>query len=842
MGKDCYYLVLDGARRDILRSRAKPTDRIMTLREFCERGLALYSDKPVISRNKELALLESTISKRGRVFGRGAMVEIYRLMDELSKNFKEIKPENKRLEDLGSIISSHYSYLESAGMISRTMIEREALALIEDDTWFPMRDVYLELYPIVSEVESRIAETLDSKTDLTLVSSDSRVTDHYLAFSDSNEELEFVAREIIKANIGGIPLESMAVVTPKADYLPMIEEILDEYSIPHTNYAYTLVKDTKVFEFLSQLAVLVKNDFRAMDLLNLFSNPLVRYKSLSRISVKRAQRFMSAGGVESIKKDLRRTADAGDVEKEIADDLVEALQMIHRSQRDGLSSLLPLMMELGVVRSIAEGPSEAEAEDSLRRESTAYRRIIDAMRDLAWAEKIVGEEPTLEALVDLLYGEGYSAVYSGGVSVLLDKSGFWGGFERIFYCGLSMSAMYPEESAIISDREAEMLGVLERKKSAEMRARTVLANMRDTVTCVLNDSEFTVFDALGLNVERVEERREEIFSRVDFERALANMPDLIDYAEKMGEDYIRTIRSAERCVRSRERCETNEYNGILNREIQISAVSPGALEDYVRCPFYYFAKHLLGLRDSELENRRDIVWGNAVHRAMKALYSDCEGGIDEDMVALKGTQGFVERGMEKIKSVMLEYTDDPYVGIKVKRALSSAFPEVLRLEQSTEGIPLHLEQSLSREICGVTLRGNVDRVDIAHGKVLIYDYKTGLNGSISPESMELMQIPLYLYMEDQPFGGGFYYLISDDKSVERRDFFRGYDIHDVVEDVVRERVPAILESIKGGFFPAKYMKRSKNCADCEMRRACYVTRRMVLPFPFNSYLKGRNKK
>jgi hypothetical protein len=66
-------------------------------------------------------------------------------------------------------------------------------------------------------------------------------------------------------------------------------------------------------------------------------------------------------------------------------------------------------------------------------------------------------------------------------------------------------------------------------------------------------------------------------------------------------------------------------------------------------------------------------------------------------------------------------------------------------------------------------------------------------------------------------------------------------VHDVVDDVVRERVPAIVESIKEGFFPARYMKRSKNCRECEMRRACYTKRRMVLPFPFDSYVRRRKR-
>ncbi len=810
LGKDCYYLVLDSARKDLLLPRAKPGDRIFTLREFCERGLALYSDRPVISRDKELALLASVISKHGRIYNRGALIEIYRLMDELSKNFKEIKPENERLEELGNLISLHYSYL--GNIISRTMIEREALSLMEKNIWFPIRKVYLETYPIVSEVEGRIAKALDSMGDLTLISSNNtNFPDHYFAFVDANEEIEFVAREIIKANISGVPLEFMAVITPKVDYLQIIEEIFNEYSIPHTNYAYNMVKDTEIFEFLSQLVALKKNNFRTLDVIELFSSPLVRFRSVNKSSMKKIKNLLKGEGIEGIEKNLRTG------EKEVADDLIDALRMID----DPDSSPISMMLELGVVQSIISTDAG--------RESIAYKKVVDAIRDLVWAGEVVGEKQSIEALVDLLYNKGYPAQYAGGVSILLDKSGFWGGFERSFYCGLGMSALYPEGSKIMDDEEARALGVLERKKSIEMRERIVRANMRGTITCVVNDSDFTIFDALGLSVERRGEERNEIFSKADFERALAKSPELIEHAEKLGKDYLKKIESARPCIESREYYETNEYNGILNREVALKEISPVALEDYVRCPFYCFAKHILRLRES-IEDRKEIAWGNAVHRAMKALYSN-EDGIEDSRLK----QEFFEKGMERIRSVMLEYMDDPYLGIKVKRALNNSFPEVLKIEQSIEDKPVHLEQMLSKDLCGVTLKGRVDRAGVADGKIFVYEYKT----SMSNEGIELMQLPLYLYMEGQPYGGGYYYLI-DDRRAERKDFFEGR-AREVVEEVINERAPAIIESIRKGFFPTRFMKGSKNCRECEVRRACYTTRRMVLPFPFGSYVRSMDR-
>ena len=819
LGKDCYYLVLDGARRDILLSRAEPTDRILTLREFCERGLARYSEKPVISRGKELALLASVISKHGRIFGKGAMVEIYRLMDELSKNFREVKPVSEKLEELDRIISLHYSYIDGRGVMSRTMIEREALSLMERGVWFPVHRVYLEFYPIISEVERRLAEALDSMADLFMVSSDSKLPDNYLAFADVSEELESVARMIIKENIAGTPPESMAVITPKADYLPMIEEILDEYSIPHTNYAYAMLRDTRIFEFVSRLAALKNKNFRTTDVVDLFSSPLVRCGSVERQGVKRAEKFMGVGGIDGIEKGLGRAVDEGEIETGLADDVLKALRAIDTALAGGVSSVLSLMHELGVVRSVAFDSLHPAADASLRRESIAYRKITDAIRDMAWAERLVGKKAVIEDLVDLLYDESCPAVHSGGVAVLLDKSGFWGGFKKSFYCGLSMGALYPEESGLMSEGEAEALGVLERRKSAEIRKRIVLANMRDTVTCVVNDSGFTVFEALGLTVERINRESDVVLSKADFERALAKRPELIDHAEILGEDYISGIKSAEHCVKSREGYETDEYNGILGRSVDLNEISIVALEDYVRCPFYFFAKRILGLRDQELEDRRDIVWGNAVHRAMGALYSDDSGGIDRDLIALRGLPGFTERGMKKIEEIMLGYVEDPYLAIRVKRALRSSFPEVLKIEQNTDSVPVQLEQPLSGKLCDVILKGRADRIDVHNGKVFVYDYKTGSGGYVSPENPELMQIPLYLFMDGRPYGGGYYYQISDNKGVEKKEFFGGRDVHDAVDDVVRERVPAIVESIKEGFFPARYMKRSKNCRECEMRRA-----------------------
>jgi len=813
--KDCYYIVTDETRRDLLLSRTRATNRIMTLRQFCERGLSIYSDRAVITRSKELALLSSVISK-SRVFGRDATTAVYRLMDELSKNFKEIEPENEneKLMELKKIISAHYSCLGK--LISRTMIEREALELMKSGKWFPVRRVYLERYPVTSKVEEEVAEAIDSMAELLMVLPEKKNTDHYFSFADQNEELEFVAREVIKAYLGGTPFESMAVITPSADYLPLIDEMLEEYSIPHAMYPYTLLRDTKTFEFISQLVTLRRDNFRVMDVINLFSTPLVRYKSVDRKSIREIEGLNISGGIDEIERELKDNA-------QIAKDLVEALKKIESS------SILSLMSDFNLRQSIFEGASYAE--DSLRREVVAYRRVVEAIGDLTWAGRLTGEDLSLESIADILYNANDNLSKAGGVAVLLDKSGFWGGFKRTFYCGVDMSSIFPEENMIINEREAKKLGILDRKKSAELRKEIVLANMGDTVSCVLGEDGFTLFDVLGLNLRQERDERNTILSKTDFEHTLAKKPELIDFAERYGIE----IEGAKRCIESRDRNEANEYNGKL-KHVELCITSPVALEDYVRCPFHFFAVHILKLR---VKKDRRSEWGEIVHSALKELYSDGDS-IDEELLSLKSTPLFEKKGMEKIERSMQSYLSDPYMKVKIKRALKNSFSEFLRIENGIAGRPIAVEQQVSKEICGTILNGRVDRVDIESGKVVVYDYKTG--SRMNPES--LMQLPLYLYMIDGHYGGGYYYMIGDEekggKIVERVNFFEGKDVHEAVKEVVGEKVPAILRSIRDGFFLAA-PDRSRECDFCEVKRACYIRKKIAASSPFDEYMKRRRE-
>ncbi len=828
LGKECYYIVLDGARRDLLRSRARPGDRIMTLREFCEMGLALYSERPVISRNREMALLSLLITGHGRIFRREAMVEIYRLIDELSKNFREIKPGNEKLEELGRIISLHHSCLK--GITSRTMIEREALSLMEKGTWFPMRRVYLELYPMVSEVENRIAEALDSMANLTIVSPEQDVQDNYLAFTDRNEEMEFIAKEIAEASMKGTPLENIAVITPSAESIPAMSEILDEYSIPHVIYSYSFLRDTKVFELVAQLVSLSER-LKASDIRRLFSSPLVHYKSVNRVSMKRVE--IKGEGIEEIEKSLREQEDAG--RAQLIADLLEGLKKLELVKD---ISLLPEVFEgFHVIESIAKASVIPEAGDAVRRESVACRRITEAIADLRWAERITGVRPSLEMLADLVWDATDTSVARGGVAVLLDKTGFWGGFQRTFYFGLDMNALHPEETSILNDQETKALGVLERKKSAEMRRKIVTANMRGIVTYVESPGGFTLFDALGLPMKRVSREgvnEMDILSKADFEHSLAKEPGLIEHAGIIGEEYAERIKSARRCVRSRERCAANEYNGVLGRSIDLDELSVSALEDYVRCPFYCFARRILGLRDFRHEERERVVWGNMVHHAMKELYS-CEGGIDTELLSLRGTQSFVENGMRKVRRALEEY-DDPLWRVRRERALHNVFPEILRIENGSDDRPVFLEKDLSKEMCGLTLKGRADRIDVRGGYV-VYDYKTS-----KPEGIEVMQVPLYLCMLDGLREGGYYYIIRDEDEgeglVERKDFFEKQDMDRTMHEITQERVPAIIESMRGGFFPPGY-PRIRRCGECEVRKACYITKGVEAASPFSVYLGGR---
>lgn len=150
-------------------------------------------------------------------------------------------------------------------------------------------------------------------------------------------------------------------------------------------------------------------------------------------------------------------------------------------------------------------------------------------------------------------------------------------------------------------------------------------------------------------------------------------------------------------------------------------LSPTALNNYLQCSWKYFYVNLL--RIPEVENKF-MLFGTSIHAALKR-YAD-ERALGKDM----GANGMIEHFNYSLERMPLSVSEVDEMREKGKRALTAwweerhaDWPAETRAEISVQAeFPL-TEGSADAEI--LTIRGALDRMDEADGRVNVIDYKTG---------------------------------------------------------------------------------------------------------------------
>lgn len=190
--------------------------------------------------------------------------------------------------------------------------------------------------------------------------------------------------------------------------------------------------------------------------------------------------------------------------------------------------------------------------------------------------------------------------------------------------------------------------------------------------------------------------------------------------------------------------------------------SPTKLESAFKCPFMYFCKYGLGLREHDDKDQGSpSAVGTAVHNIMRiALESagDIRERTDEELenTALKAVRTAAEKAIE-------ENPTFPERTISIYKALSGRIAMLLKqtkLEAEVSGfVPADFEKEVSYNISdgdiNVRIKGIADRVDMMEsedGKLIrIFDYKTSGGGkSFTKSGVESgadLQMLLYLFAE-----------------------------------------------------------------------------------------------
>jgi RecB family exonuclease len=279
-------------------------------------------------------------------------------------------------------------------------------------------------------------------------------------------------------------------------------------------------------------------------------------------------------------------------------------------------------------------------------------------------------------------------------------------------------------------------------------------------------------------------------------------------------------------------------------------VSPTALEVMATCPFRYFLKHQLGVR--ELEEPPDelrispLVKGSLVHRILERFFVEAAGEglapdagepwpasahdrmreLAEEECAIDEAHGLTgapllwqldrQRIFESLRRVLLEDDEHRARGDRFSHA-EMAFGD----GEATASLALPSGGT-------IRFRGRIDRVDRhANGNVVVYDYKTGRSkpydgierGELFDNGRHL-QLPVYALALGAGTGAGveaYYWFVEDAQPL------KGYAVDHQRLDGFGQVVGALDATIGAGLFPANpggTRSDQDNCRNCAFERVC----------------------
>jgi len=254
-------------------------------------------------------------------------------------------------------------------------------------------------------------------------------------------------------------------------------------------------------------------------------------------------------------------------------------------------------------------------------------------------------------------------------------------------------------------------------------------------------------------------------------------------------------------------------------------VSATAFELYLRCPFKYFSRYVLGLEEEDdiMEGLNPLERGRILHDILQKGFELWDArsigprpitreNYDEALRLFRNVA--VKRLPPRARSIEMErlfggpgekgaiewlLRMEMSRGPLRKRLLEHAFQNQFQLEEGPEGEAPWF----------VRIKGRSDRIDIDHeGYLHLFDYKSGR----APESRITIQVPLYALCLSQEYSSetveAVYLSLRDKRSVTRDDF-RG------AVAKVRETFLGIRE---GRFPPRPYQDHL--CASCGYQNLC----------------------
>jgi ATP-dependent helicase/nuclease subunit B len=287
-------------------------------------------------------------------------------------------------------------------------------------------------------------------------------------------------------------------------------------------------------------------------------------------------------------------------------------------------------------------------------------------------------------------------------------------------------------------------------------------------------------------------------------------------------------------------------------------LSPTALETYARCPFQYFARHVLGLepldRPEDTLGPSPAEFGELGHEILSGFYRTLiDGGFFADSLHPIDIPSTL---MAVAARAFAEYEEKNAVGYplaweNIKDGLTDLLRRVIEqdlVELKNSGfVPASLETSANRRLpadwpeplANLAIRGRMDRVD--HGKqglrVIDYKFKFGASSTAADKNLlraalrgERLQPPFYYLLAEQQAAqhneqaahpaveAGFYYIAprwSEGPLVPVS--YGSEGLSGKVGAATRQTIAYLAEGVRQGRF---FINRAAHCARCDVATIC----------------------
>lgn len=266
--------------------------------------------------------------------------------------------------------------------------------------------------------------------------------------------------------------------------------------------------------------------------------------------------------------------------------------------------------------------------------------------------------------------------------------------------------------------------------------------------------------------------------------------------------------------------------GVVESPPRVSEpISPTSFELFLRCPFKYFSRYLLGVEEEEMidESLSPLERGRILHEILHEAFEAWDGlserprpvtaeDYDEALALFRRKALTKLRGAPRRIELTRLFGNDAEPGAipwLLRRELARGAPARRLVEYGFEA-PLKLERGPSGESPWyVRIKGRVDRADVdADGFLHVLDYKSGR----APATETTLQVPLYAMALAQELGVAVreaaYLSFRDHKTTSRADF----------DDTIERLRRAYAAIAAGDFAPRPY--REPLCASCGFVGLC----------------------